>query len=50
MVRTCDILSKVDQFCDVSSTQTSGIYLCQLTTCDSKTNFMVNSMYAEWEK
>lgn len=50
MVRTCDIPSEVGQFCDVSSTQISGIYLCQLTTCDSKTNFMVNSMYAEWEK
>jgi len=43
MVRACDIPSAVGQFGDVSCTQTSGAYLCQLTVRDSKTNFTVNS-------
>lgn len=50
MVRTHDPPSEVGQFGDISSTQTSGICLCQLTVCDSKTNFMANSMYVELEK
>lgn len=50
MVRTRDPPSELGQLGDVQRTQTSSIYLCQLNICDSKTNFMANSTYAELEK